>query len=259
MKINPRLYDVARDIEPIEVEDFGDHKVELYLMDDFTGIKEEFVIKKGQFAVWSSQDGANYRVFLENGYYEATKELYSAPVNKIWVEFWDKTDSISKKFSYCLVYPLMGVALALCVVAIALSKQLGNVGTYIVLGFLILMFVVMVVGNVFVKKSVMKENVKSRDLIIKELGNEKFDALIEKQKTYMDDYFDHLYDDEDSTESKEESENKDAKTIEENKDDAVVEVTEEATSDATVTTENQTEEETKEVEVVETSEEKTEE
>ena len=193
MKINPKLYVVANEVKPLEVQEFNGRKVEVYLMDDFTGIKEEFVNGKGQFAVWASVDGINYRLFLENGYYEAVKDLYTLPINKIWIEFWDKTDEISSKFSKRFIYPIMGIAVLLCIASLALSSVIGDVGTYIMIGVLVLMFIVMIFVNSNTKKKIMAENVKSRELIIKHFGENKFDELIDTQKEYMDSYFDNLY------------------------------------------------------------------
>lgn len=193
MRINPKLYEVANEVTPSSVQEFDGRKVELYLMGDFNGIKEEFVIGKGQFAVWASVDGVNYRLFLEDGYYNEIKDLYSLPINKIWVEFWDKTDAISKKFSRYFIYPMMALAVIMCIVSLALSSFLGDWGTYIIIGALVVMFIAMIFVNYKTKKAIMNENVKSRDLIIKHFGEKKFDSLIDKQKEYMDTFFDNLY------------------------------------------------------------------
>ena len=192
MRINPKLYEVASEVDAVETQEFDGRKVELYLMSQVSGVKEEFLMTKGQFAVWSSADGKNYRVFLEDGYYEAVKELYAQPINKIWVDFWDTTDNISKKFSRFFIYPLMLVAIALCVVSIVLNQQMGNIGTYIILGALVAMFIALIFVNMFVRKKIMAESNKSRSDIQAILGEEKYEALINAQKAYMDEYFDKL-------------------------------------------------------------------
>ena len=177
-------------------------------MDDFDGVKEEF-INKGQFATWASEDGVNYRLFIEKGYYEAVGELYAQPVNKIWVEFWDKTDVISKKFTRYVMIPIMIVSILVCIG----SMWMGNVGQYVAIAILVVAFIAMLFCNSRTKKAIVKENISSRDLIIQHLGQERFDKLLDKQKEYMDEYYQKLYpeDEEENTEEEAEAASEEAK------------------------------------------------
>ena len=236
MKVNPKLYDVANDVTPFETqlidtdkEEGLNRKVELYLMDQFEGIKEEFVMKKGQFAVWSSADNINYRLFLENGYYDRVSPLYSKEVNKIWLDFYDKTDAISRKFSNYFVYPVMGVAIAACIASIFLSKYIQPYGSWIIIGVLALLFIAMIFVNMKIKKVVLNENTKARQLIVDHFGGNKFDELIELQKSYMDEYYENLYP-KDEEENASNEDNKEAEALPEVKEEAK-EATEEVKAD----------------------------
>ena len=223
MRINAKLYPVADEVTPYETQTFDNKKVELFMMSSFEGIKEEFVIKKGQFAVWSSMDGLNYRLFLEDGYYDTVKELYSQTVNKIWLDFYDRTDAISGKFSKFFVYPLMAIAIAACVLSIVLQKQIGAIGSWIIIGVLALMFVAMIFVNMKIKKVIVNENAKSRQLIVDYFGGNRFDELIELQKSYMDEYFNKL--------NPVEEENTDSENAENTENTENVEVEEAATTE----------------------------
>lgn len=252
MRINPKLYAVAEGKTPVEVQEFDDRKIEVFLMDDLEGVKDEYVLGKGQFAVWSSVDGTNYRLYIENGYYQEVTPLYSQPVNKVWIEFWDVTDGISKKFSRFIIYPLMIIAVVLCVLSLVLQNYMGNWGSWVIIGVLILLFIIMIVSNSVTKKKIGEENIKSRQKIVEFFGQDEFNALIDKQKAYMDSYFENLYPQEEATEDSAEEENVEValEKAEEATLDEVVEEEAEEVKEEAVETEKVVEEKALEKETV---------
>ena len=201
MRINPKLYAIANEANSIDVQEFDNRKVEIYLMNEYPAVKEEF-INKGKFAVWSSEDGINYRVFIEDGYYNELKELYTQPVNKIWVDFWDVCESVSKKTSRFFILPITIVAVIACF-GFALIPDQG-ISLYLMLAVVGIAFIAMLFINRLTKKKIYEANVNSVELIKKEVGGEsKFNALLDKQKEYMDAYYDSLYPEEQSEEDAE--------------------------------------------------------
>ncbi len=206
MRINPKIFNLADGVQPIEVQEFDGRKVELFYLDDYDEVKDEF-IAKSQFAVWSSIDGKNYRLFLEKGYYETVKELYEKPINKIWVDFWDSSENITKKTSHRFLIPMMIVCVGLCIASFFIPYDWAS---YVVIGILIVAFIAMIFVNSYNRKKIMQSNVESRNKIIEILGQNEFDDILKKQKEYIDDYFDKLYpsdlDDEDENEEKESNE-----------------------------------------------------
>ena len=227
MRINQKLYAIADGKEPAEKQQFNDRSVEIFFMDQFEGLVEEYVHSKGQFAVWTSMDGDNYRLFIERGYYEEVSELYQQPVNQIWIEFWDKTDEISRKFTKIFIYPMMLIAVVLCLLSFILPNALSfgptesNIFSYCIIGGLVVLFIIMIATNSYTKKKITEENIKSRQKVMDIFGEDKFNSSIDKQKNYMDDYFKNLYPEE------EEATEENADSTLENESDKVIETVEE--------------------------------
>ncbi len=233
MKINQKLYVLGDSLEPIEVQEFDGRKIELYYLEDEV-VKTDF-INKSQFAVWSSVDGKNYRLFLEEGYYNAVPRLYSKDVNQIWVNFWDTTEAITQKTSRFILIPMMVVCIGLCVASFFIP---GNTASYIIIGILIAAFIAMIVVNSITRKKVMAENMKSRDLIAGVLGQDEFDNILKTQKDYMDAYYQAMYPDDADVEAEEAEETKEeTPALEESKN-----VTEEPVQEETEAKEEASEE-----------------
>lgn len=215
MKVNVKLYNLVNGQSPLDVQQIDNRNVEIYSMVDFPQIKEEF-IRQGRFAVWSSVDGNNYRIFIEPGYYNEFKELYSLPVNKIWVDFWDACEKLSHTATFKIIIPVTGVALAACV---GLSFWKSEISSYISIALVILAFLVMMISNSRAKSKIQQENVKSVELIKKEVGEKRFEQLIEARKDYTDKYFAAIYpedvvEDEAETEALEEPVVEEAQVVE---------------------------------------------
>ena len=189
MKVNVKLYNLVNGQSPLDVQQIDNRNVEIYSMVDFPQVKEEF-IRQGRFAVWSSVDGNNYRIFIEPGYYNEFKELYSLPVNKIWVDFWDACEKLSHTATFKIIIPVTGVALAACV---GLSFWKSEISSYISIALVILAFLAMMISNSRAKSKIQQENVKSVELIKKEVGEKRFEQLIEARKDYTDKYFAAIY------------------------------------------------------------------
>ena len=215
MKVNVKLYNLVNGQSPLDVQQIDNRNVEIYSMVDFPQVKDEF-IRQGRFAVWSSVDGNNYRIFIEPGYYNEFKELYSLPVNKIWVDFWDACEKLSHTATFKIIIPVTGVALAACV---GLSFWKSEISSYISIALVILAFLVMMISNSRAKAKIQQENVKSVELIKKEVGEKRFEQLIEARKDYTDKYFAAIYpedvvEDEVETESLEEPVVEEAQVVE---------------------------------------------
>ncbi len=186
MKVNQKAYIAADGATPFEVQEIDGRTVEMFLMNDFENIYNEFT-SKARFAVWSSLDGVSYRLFIEKGYYEKLKDLYGKNINTIWLEFWDDCERISSKFTKVYILPITLLAIALYFVGITLIPEAGR--NYFVIGIIIVFLIALMILNKMTKGKIANKNVESIEKIKKNLGNNKFEQLLEAQRSYTDEFF----------------------------------------------------------------------
>lgn len=242
MKLNERVFEVLNG-EPVEVQNLDGHEVKIYILDDYPDVLNEFV-NKGKFAVWSCVDGTNYKLAIEKGYYDELRELYSDKVNDTWLKFWDECEKISSTFSKKIVLPATAVIIVIFVVLMALSNKMpGKLGTYLTLGLAIFYVLVILILRKLTTNKINIANQNALAVIKKNLGEAHFNDLLERQRNYIDAYYDTLS-------VKEEAE---ASANEENVNE--LKETEETTEAEKEESNNNEEAEVKEKEVVETTEE----
>lgn len=242
MKLNERVFE-ALNGEPVEVQNLDGHEVKIYILDDYPDVLNEFV-NKGKFAVWSCVDGTNYKLAIEKGYYDELRELYSDKVNDTWLKFWDECEKISSTFSKKIVLPATAVIIVIFVVLMALSNKMpGKLGTYLTLGLAIFYVLVILILRKLTTNKINIANQNALAVIKKNLGEAHFNDLLERQRNYIDAYYDTLS-------AKEEAE---ASANEENVNE--LKETEETTEAEKEESNNNEEAEVKENEVVETTEE----
>lgn len=190
MKLNERVYAQLTN-EPIEVQNLEGHDVEIYILDDYPEVLNEF-INKGKFAIWSSVDGKNYKLAIEKGYYEELKELYSKDVNDAWLKFWDECEVISSSFSKKIILPATAAVIVVFLVLMILSSKLGNIGTYVTLALAIIYVFVILVLRKLTTNKINESNRKALDIIKAHMGEDHFNELLERQRNYIDEYYDLL-------------------------------------------------------------------
>lgn len=225
MKLNQRIYDYADEENLIERQELDDYVVEIYRLNPYEDICSEFTAK-GKFAVWSSYDGHNYRLFIEDGYYEKLKDLYKKPINNIWLKFWDKCEKVTSTFRN-IVMPL-----ALVVIAVAFIANMFIPNRYVslglVIGIAVLYFAFVLIYKKFLNKKLSLYNHESVEEIKKNMGAKRFERLLDDQRHYVDEYF--SYDDNENTEDEEINE-EEPKAIEENTAEDSTENNEEISAD----------------------------
>ncbi len=182
MKLNPKIYRQLTN-EPFMTQEIDGKMIEFHYMND-TPFLFQFA-SKGRFAIWTS-DGANYRVLIEQKYYDALEAFYKPEVNKIWLNFLESVGGISKKINMWFIIPTLVLYVIIAAFATFVFKEYT-------LQILLGMIVLVVISNMFqsrlVNQKVRDENLRAQDLIREHMGNEKFELLIKAQEDHYQEYF----------------------------------------------------------------------
>ena len=221
MKLNQRIYDYSDEENLIEKQELENHTVEIYRLNPYEDLLTEFT-NKGKFAVWSSVDGSNYKLFVEDGYYEKLKPLYQPKINQIWLNFWDGCEKVSSKFRN-IVMPL---ALVVILIVFGTSFFIDNqtISLGVALGAAAAYFIGVMTYKRVVNKKMGDLNSVAVGEIKKVLGEKRFANLLDNQRSYIDEYF--KYDDDEnqddsieaSEENIEENVSEETKELDENKE-----------------------------------------
>lgn len=187
MKINERVFERLNQ-EPFETQELEKRKIELFYMDDYPEILDEFVAQ-GKFAVWSSVDGVNYRLAVEKGYYDTLKDLYGSKVNTIWTDFWDDCQTDSSHYTKRVVLPgALIFIVALIVFNLTLSKKYPTINNALTIGLGVAYLLVVIIFRKITTNKMNQHNADALEKIKKHLGTDKFEELLDAQRKYIDDY-----------------------------------------------------------------------
>lgn len=184
MKLYTKTYEALEGMEPFEVQDIKEGvKIELFYMNDTPLFNE--LTRKGQFAVFSTKDGKNYRLLIEKGYYEVMKELYDVETNTIWEQFWEDVNKCRTSYIYKILLPFLLIYLVASYAIIALTK--GNF--YALIGCVFVVFLVTAFLNSWNKQKMQKINYEAGNKIREIKGAKHFEELSKAQELYHAKFF----------------------------------------------------------------------
>ncbi len=182
MKLNMKVYKNLTS-SPFETQKINGKTVEFHSMNNTPFLFQ--YASKGRFAIWAS-DGVNYKVLIEDKYYEAMKDFYQQPVNEIWLGFLGKIGGINKKINMMFIIPTLFIY---AIVAILTSIFWDDQMLQVLLGLLVVIIFSNMIQNRIVSKKVREENAAAQDRIRQHLGVEEFDQLIKRQEAHYQEYF----------------------------------------------------------------------
>jgi hypothetical protein len=181
MKLNPKIYAQLTG-EPFETQIVNGKNVAFHFMND-TPFLYQFA-SRGRFAIWTS-DGKDYKVLIENKYYDALKDFYTEEVNSIWLNFLDKVAKLSRKMSMTFLIPTVIIYMIVGIVAIQI---LGNIWP-IIISLIFLVLISNMIQSRIINQRVRNENTKAQDEIRQLLGQDKFNLLVDAQEEHYKEYF----------------------------------------------------------------------
>lgn len=195
MKLQYQIFKTLNN--PVEIQDLDDRKVEVHSMNQ-TKYLSKFA-SKGQFAVWAS-DGKDYKLLIEDGYYDVMKDLYDKRINKVWINFYEVADKVRGGLMYKIVLPMIAVSMVVAFMfsLIPALQKFQSVALIVILA-------VILIANMF-QTNMMKKKIEiARADAINEIkqirGKERFEEILQAQAKYYDQYFNIVNDAETNVEA----------------------------------------------------------
>lgn len=200
MKINHKIYDSIT-TEPFEVQTLADGvTVEFHSLNQNEHLFNQYA-PQAKFAIWSSKEGTNYRLLLEDTYYPRMRELYGKRVNQCMIDFWNKVEKQRSKIMRCVFIPVSIIVFLGFIASIILGGLLGESLQMVVMAVLLLAFIVVNVAvNRKIDSAVNKFNSEAVEKIKNIVGHKHFDELIDIQQAHYDEFFGITHEEESSPE-----------------------------------------------------------
>ena len=188
MKINHKIYDSIT-TEPFEVQTLADGvTVEFHSLNQNEYLFNQYA-PQAKFAIWSSKEGTNYRLLLEDTYYPRMRELYGKRVNQCMIDFWNKVEKQRSKIMKRVFIPVSIIVFLGFIASIILLGGFPD-AQMIAMAVLLLAFIVV---NVFVNRkidsAVNKFNSEAVEKIKNIVGHKHFDELVDIQQAHYDEFF----------------------------------------------------------------------
>ena len=186
MKYNEKQFFQSK-TEPFETQEMNNgSKIELHYMNEEPFFMDN--INKSRFLAWSSADGKNYKLFVEKGLYDITSELYTKDVNEIWMNFWDKIDSMRRKYIFCVMLPLLAVFItAFILISIFVPNTMW---------ILVVALVALLIGSLFASSMLSRKmqiaNINAASQVRDKVGVERFQQIVKDQEAYIEKFYQDL-------------------------------------------------------------------
>ena len=241
MKYNEKQF-IQSTTEAFETQEMSNGaKIELHYMNEEPFYMDN--INKSRFSAWASVDGKNYKLFVEQGLYDITKDLYTKEVNEIWMDFWAKIDKMRKRYIFCIMLPMLAIFLTgFILLSIFLPNQI-----WVLLVALLVVLISSLFASSMLSRKMQMENINAATKVRDYVGLEKFKGIVDAQEKYIENFYNELqkkYEEEDRL--AEEANNLDQIEAEENDSEVEETTTEEIEEDTEAIEAEVTEEDTKE-------------
>lgn len=193
MKLHNKVYRSLTG-EPFKTQEINGKTVEFFYLNETPFLAQ--YVQKGRFYVWTS-DGNNYRLVIEQGFYDKVSYFFAEEINGIWIGFLDEIGQVSKKMTRTFLIGSLLLAVAIIIVSIPLELQ-----QYGIIASLLIVLISNMVHSSKLSKIIKEKNYKAQMEIREFLTEEGFERLLKEQDEYFQDYF--KFDEEDELEEVEE-------------------------------------------------------